>query len=190
MRLLRKSWLLIIAGIVLFVFSDLFNFVYHQTSRFALIFGYGFSIVGFIGLMVSNYQLKIKVLWIIFVIMEISVLIYITPELLKYSHVVYIEVNSEELNNLNEILSDKKGEISIEPKSNEIVAQSLNQQELNNIIELMYNINCYAIWKSNRENTIYYILVEYKRPLIGIAYSCDGKTPDFMNRHLKDNWFY
>jgi hypothetical protein len=178
----------LIIGILAVIFSFLFFGRQHETYHFLLLGGLLVSAISFLSIVLSKDTKKAKFTWSSVVIFAIVVQFLTEPILIDTSYGIYIEQNTEELSQINHILLQKPGSISVFRDS--IIDQEnlLTIEEKAKLANAIQKTNLYWIYKS--DNEVYFGLWGFLDVRLGVTYWADNEAPNETYRHLSGNWYY
>lgn len=131
--------------------------------------------------------IKTKLLWMAIVILWAFINHLTEPYIIDHSYRIYINENKRVLNEIDTLLMQKKGDISVLNDSVIFQGQQLSRDEIIKLKESRKKLDVYQIYKS--ENGIYYGLWGFLDVRLGITYLPAGVEPDKHYRHLAESWF-
>jgi hypothetical protein len=173
---------------IAFVFLSFLFFGRQQGIYQILLFG-GLvtALIFYLTILFRKGQLKTKIFWTLVVILCIVVQQLTEPLFIDTSYRIYISQNKNVLTEINNILIDKRADITI---LNDSITKSdqLTTFESNKLREGRKKLGVYIISKSN--SGIYYGLWGFLDVRLGITYWTEKNEPDNKYRHLTGNWFH
>ncbi len=179
-------------GLILGLLSTVFSFLFfgraQGTYQLLLTSGLLTSTIFFLAILFSKETAKSKILWTLVVLSAIAILALSEQFLINTSYLIFINSNSNELNEVNSILSNKTGEIHIMNDDITDKDSLLTVVEKDNLIELRRKLDVYMITKT--ENEIYYGLWGFLDVRLGLIYWTKDENPDIKYQQLKDRWYH
>jgi len=174
-------------GVVLTFVSFLYFGRQQGTYQILNIGGLVAVLIFYLAILFGKGLLKTKIFWTLVVVLCAVVQELTEPFLIDTSYRVYIRQNKIVLTEINKILINKQGDITI---LNDSISKSdhLTTLESNNLREGRKKLGVYIISKS--DYGIYYGLWGFLDVRLGITYFTDKKEPDNNYRHLTGNWFH
>ena len=145
------------------------------------------ALIFFLTILFGKGHPKTKILWTIVVVLCAVVQQLTEPFLIDTSYRFYISQNKTILTEINNILINKSGDITI---LNDSISKGdqLTTLESDKLREGRNKLGVYIISKS--DNGIYYGLWGFLDVRLGITYLTNKIKPDNNYRHLTDNWFH
>jgi hypothetical protein len=131
---------------------------------------------------------KSKLFWTFIIILSVTVQWATEPVLIKGSFLIYLRSNRTELTEVNNILLNRPGEISISDYSINDTKGTLTISEKDNLQKLQKKLGVYVISKS--DNGIYYGLWGMLDERIKIIYWTGNEIPDSTYHILKEQWYH
>lgn len=187
-RQLRQ--LILSVGLLLVFISFLFFARQAGTYMLLLTSGLLISLVSYLTLLFSKSSPRSKLTWTFIILLSAGVEYVIEPTLIKYSYLIYVSSNSDDLKAINDILARHDGEIDI--RNDTIISKTsqLTSDEIQQLKNLRQKVDAYVIWKSNSD--IYYGLYGFLDVRLGVAYVINEGKPTMKSAqtHLTDKWYY
>ncbi len=177
----------LLIGVVLTFVSFLFFGRQQGTYQILIISGLLTASIFYLTILFGKGQLKAKLFWTVIIVLCTVVQKLTEPFLIDTSYRFYISQNKNILKEINDILIDKRGDITILNDSISKGAQ-LTILENDKLREGRKRLGVYIISKS--DNQIYYGLWGFLDVRLGITYLTDNIKPDNNYRHLTGNWFH
>lgn len=177
----------LLIGIVLIFISFLFFGRQQGTYQILLIIGLATSFIFYLTTLFGKNYLTTKIFWTVVVIFCAIIQQLTEPFLIDTSYRIYISQNKNVLTDINKILINKQGDITI---LNDSISKGdqLTTLESDKLREGRKKLGVYLISKS--DNRIYYGLWGFLDVRLGITYLTDKIKPDNKYRHLTGNWFH
>jgi len=177
----------LLLGVVLTFGSFLFFGRQQGTYQILLICGLITALIFYLTILFDKGHLKTKIFSTFFIVLFAVVQQFTEPFLIDTSYQIYIRQNKNILTEINNILINKQGDITI---LNDSISKGdqLTTLESNKLWEGRKKLGVYIISKS--DNEIYYGLWGFPDVRWGITYLTDKIEPDNNYRHLTGNWFH
>jgi hypothetical protein len=177
----------LLIGVVLAFVSFLLFGRQQGTYQALLICGLVTVLIFYLTILLGKGHLKTKIFWTVVVILCAVVQQLTEPFLIDTSYRVYISQNKNILTEINNILINKQGDITI---LNDSISKGnqLTALESGKLREGRKKLGVYIISKSDRG--VYYGLWGFLDVRLGITYWTGVVKPDYNYRHLTGNWFY
>jgi hypothetical protein len=177
----------LLIGVVLTFVSFLFFGRQQGTYQILLICGLITAFIFYLIILFGKGHLKTKIFWTVVVSLCTIVQQLTEPFLIDTSYLVYIRQNKNVLTEINNILINKQGDITI---LNDSISKGdlLTTLESDKLREGRKKLGVYIISKS--DNGIYYGLWGFLGVRLGITYLTDKIKTDNNYRHLTGNWFH
>jgi hypothetical protein len=177
----------LLIGVVLTFVSFLFFGRQQGTYQVLLICGLLTALIFYLTILFGKGHLKTKIFWTIVVVLCAVVQQLTEPFLIDTSYRVYINQNKNILTEINEILINKQGDITI---LNDSISKGdqLTALESDKLREGRKKLGVYIISKSDKG--IYYGLWGFLDVRLGITYWTGSVEPDNKYQHLTGNWFH
>ena len=177
----------LLIGVVLTFVSFLFFGRQQSTYQVLLISGLVTTLIFYLTILFGKGQLKTKIFWTVVVVLCAVVQQLAEPLLIDTSYRVYISQNKSVLTEINNILINKQGDITI---SNDSISKhgQLTALESDKLREGRKKLGVYIISKSDKG--IYYGLWGFLDVRLGITYWTAIVKPDNKYKHLTGNWFH
>lgn len=161
-----------------------------STDVTLLLLGLAVSGIAFLTILMGNQSVKFKLFWTLFVFVSAGIF-FITEEMLrKTSYRIFIALNQDSIDEINNILTPKQGEIYIYKDT--ILSQPgcLTEKEKAKLKELRKKVDVYMIWKMNSD--IYYGIKGFLNYRVGVCHVINGNKPkiQLVHAHLSENWYY
>ena len=178
-------------GLTLGLISVLVSFLFfgrqQGTYQILLIGGLIISLVFYLTILFSKGTYKTKLIWTLVIILSVFIQWSTESILIKKSYLIYLKSNNKELTEVNEILLNKQGEISIYYDTIDDKFGILTTREIDNLRRLKEKLNVYIITKA--EDGIYYGLWGFLDVRIGIIYWTKNEKPNNSYYPLTENWY-
>ena len=177
----------LLIGVVLTFVSFLFFGRQQGTYQVLLICGLLTALIFYLTILFGKGHLKTKIFWTIVVVLCAVVQQLTEPFLIDTSYRVYISENKNILTEINNILINKQGDITI---LNDSISKGdqLTALESDKLREGQKKLGTYIISKSDKG--IYYGLWGFLDVRLGITYWTAIVKPDNKYQHLTGNWFH
>jgi hypothetical protein len=174
-------------GVVLTFVSFLFFGRQQDTYQILLICGLATAFSFYLTILFGKGHLKTKIFWTVVVVLCAVVQQLTEPFFIDTSYRLYISQNKNVLTEINNILINKQGDITILNDSISKSAQ-LTTLESDKLRKGRKKLGVYIISKS--DNGIYYGLWGFLDVRLGITYLPDKIKSDNNYRHLTGNWVH
>ena len=177
----------LLIGVALTFVSFLFFGRQQDTYQILLICGLVTALVFYLTILFGKGQLNTKIFWTGVVVLCAVVQQFTAPFLIDTSYRFYISQNKNVLTEINNILINKQGDITI---LNDSISKDdqLTVLESDKFREGRKKLGVSIISKS--DNGIYYGLWGFLDVRLGITYLTDKIKADNNYRHLTGNWFH
>jgi len=177
----------LLIGVALTFVSFLFFGRQQDTYQILLICGLVTALVFYLTILFGKGQLNTKIFWTGVVVLCAVVQQFTAPFLIDTSYRFYISQNKNVLTEINNILINKQGDITI---LNDSISKDdqLTVLESDKLREGRKKLGVSIISKS--DNGIYYGLWGFLDVRLGITYLTDKIKADNNYRHLTGNWFH
>ena len=177
----------LLIGVVLTFVSFLFFGRQQSTYQVLLICGLVTTLIFYLTILFGKGHLKTKIFWTVVVVLCAAVQQLTEPFLIDTSYRVYISQNKNILTEINNILINKQGDITI---LNDSISKGdqLTALESDKLREGQKKLGTYIISKSDKG--IYYGLWGFLDVRLGITYWTAIVKPDNKYQHLTGNWFH
>ena len=145
------------------------------------------ALIFYLTILFGKSHFKIKIFWTLVVVLCAAVQQLTEPFLIDTSYRLYISQNKNVLTEINNILINKQGDITI---LNDSISKGdlLTTLESDKIRDGRKKLDVYIISKSG--SGIYYGLWGFLDVRLGITYLTDKVKQDNNYRHLTGNWFH
>jgi len=177
----------LLIGVVLTFVSFLFFGRQQGTYQVLLICGLLTALIFYLDILFGKCHVKTKIFWTVVVVLCVVVQQLTEPFLIDTSYQIYIRQNKNILTEINNILINKQGDITI---LNDSISKGdrLTALESDKLREGQKKLGVYIISKS--DNGIYYGLRGFLDVRLGITYWTGIVKPDNKYQHLIGNWFH
>ncbi|MCA0383040.1 MAG: hypothetical protein LCH58_12810 [Bacteroidetes bacterium] len=177
----------LLVGVALTFLSFLFFGRQQGTYQGLLIGGLITALTFYLVILFSKTNFKTKIFWTVILILFAVIQQLTEPLLIDTSYRIYIKTNKETLVEINKILTEVQGDITI---LNDTVSktESINSFDIDKLRVGQKKLGVYLISKSG--NRIYYGLWGFLDVRLGITYFIDKTKPDNEYRHLTNNWYH
>lgn len=179
-------------GLTLGLFSTIISFLFfgrqQGTYTLLLLSGLLVSLIFYLTILFGKETVKSRIIWTVIFVLAVTIQWLSEPILIKSSYLIYLNSNDEELTTVNNLLKDKRGDITI--LNNDITDKEnlLTQTEKDDLIKLLQELDVYMITKS--EEGIYYGLWGFLDVRLGITYWTKSEAPNENFKHLKNKWYH
>jgi hypothetical protein len=177
----------LLIGIILTFISFLFFGRLQGTYQILLICGLLTALIFYLTILFGRSHFKTKIFWTVFIVICYIIKQFTEPFLIDTSYRFYISQNKKILTEINTILTNKKGDITILGDSIYKGSQ-LTTLENAKLLEGRRKLGVYFISKSN--SGIYYELWGFLDIRLGITFLSDKTKPDNNYRHITGNWYH
>jgi hypothetical protein len=178
----------LLVGIASIFLSFLFAGRQQGTYQILLLGGLAAAFVFYLTILFGRDKLKSKLFWSALVV-ACGVLQWLTePILVDTSYRYYISQNQSTLNELNDILQRKQGEVFMSNDTVTAKSDTLTFAEKEKLKRGRKDLGVYMISKS--DEGIYYGLWGFLDVRLGITYFPTPKPNSDRYRHLTGNWFH
>ncbi|MFT3845932.1 MAG: hypothetical protein QM725_12830 [Lacibacter sp.] len=177
----------LIIGVVLTFVSFLFFGRKQDTYQVLFICGFVTALIFYFAILFGKGSLATKLFWTVAVVVCAAVQQLTEPFLIGASYRIYFNQNKNTLTEINNILIEKQGNITI---LNDSISKGdqLTTLESNKLREGRKKSGVYLIAKS--DNGVYYELWGFLDVRLGLTYFTGKTKPDSSYRHLTGNWYY
>lgn len=177
----------LLSGVVLTFVSFLFFGRQQGAYQILNIGGLVTALIFYLTILFGKGHFKTKIVWTLVVVLCAVVQQLTEPFFIDTSYRLYINQNKNVLTEINNILINKQGEITI---LNDSISNGnqLTTLESDKIREGRKKLDVYIISKS--DNGIYYGLWGFLDIRLGITYLTGKVKQDCNYRHLTGNWFH
>lgn len=185
---LTQKYAGLITGIIVVFTSFLFFGRNNTTYSRLLLLGLLLSLLFFAMILIGKHSLKSKLTAVAIVIICMIAEQIVEPFLIDTSYSIFIRRNNTALTEINSILADKPGNISIfdeDIKDDSCLLTPLDKQR---ILESKKKLKTYMILKSSDQ--IYYELWGFLDIRLGITYWIGKSQPNAEYRHLTGAWYH
>ncbi len=177
----------LLGGIASIFLSFLFAGRQQETYQILLLAGLATAFVSYLTILFGREKLKSKLFWSALVV-ACAVLQWLTePILVDTSYRYYISRNQSTLNELNDILQRKQGEVFMLNDSVTAKSDTLTFDEKEKLKKGRKDLGVYMISKSDKG--IYYGLWGFLDVRFGITYLQTLEHTGDKYRHLTGSWF-
>ena len=183
----NKKHIVLILGLLSSIFSFLFFARQHDTYHLLNLGGILISIISFLIILFSRGKIISKLAWTSIIVLAIFIEIFSSSYLIESSYFIFLKKNYKELNEVNKLLENKIGEISVMKdyiKDNGVLTES----EKIALIKLREKLGVYMIVKSDVE--IYYGLWGFLDNRLGVTYCMTNKNINNSYKHIKENCYH
>lgn len=177
----------VLVGIALVFVSFLFFGRKQGTYQALLISGLVTTLVFFASILFAKVHIKTKLFWIAIVILLAVVHQLIEPFLIDHSYRIFISENQSELNEINNLLMQKEGDITVSRDTVVSKGGQLSANETMKLKERQEKLGVYTILKFDKG--LYYGLWGFLDVRLGISYLPGKSDPQKKYRHLIESWF-
>jgi len=177
----------LLIGVVLTFVSFLFFGRQQGTYQVLLICGLLTALIFYLDILFGKCHVKTKIFWTVVVVLCVVVQQLTEPFLIDTSYRVYISQNKNILTEINNILINKQGDITI---LNDSISKGdqLTALESDKLREGQKKLGTYIISKSDKR--IYYGLSGFLDVRLGITYWTGIVKPDNKYQRFTGNWFH
>jgi hypothetical protein len=182
-----KKHIVLILALLSTIFSFLFFARQHDTYMLLNFGGILISIIFYLIILFSKDNIKSKLAWTSILVLAIFIEISSSSYLIESSYFIFLKKNYKELNEVNKLLENKVGEISV-MKDYINDNGALTEPEKIALIKLREKLGVYMIVKSDVE--IYYGLWGFLDNRLGVTYCMTNKNINNSYRHIKENWYH
>ena len=177
----------LLIGVILTSVSFLFFGRQQGTYQILNIGGLVTALIFYLTILFGKSHFKIKIFWTLVVVLCAAVQQLTEPFLIDTSYRLYISQNKNVLTEINNILINKQGDITI---LNDSISKGdlLTTLESDKIRDGRKKLDVYIISKS--DSGIYYGLWGFLDVRLGVTYLTDKVKQDNNYRHLTGNWFH
>jgi len=176
----------LIVGIALIFVSFLFFGRQQGIYQILSVSGFVIALAFFLSIILGKGPKKTKLIWTVVVIL-LAVIQHLTePYLIDTSYRMYISGHKAVLDEINAMLMQKRGEVSVLGDSVSCREGTLNANEIAVLKEGREKLGVYII--SSLDKGVYYGLWGFLDVRLGITYWLDGDQGK-QYRHLTGNWF-
>jgi hypothetical protein len=179
-------------GLTLGLFSTIISFLFfgrqQGTYQILLLSGLLASFIFYLTILFGKETAKSRIIWTVIVVLAATIQWLSEPILIKSSNLIYLNSNDEELTTVNNLLKDKRGDITILNNDITDIENLLTQTEKDDLIKLRQELDVYMITKS--EDGIYYGLWGFLDVRLGITYWTKSEAPNENFKHLKSKWYH
>lgn len=177
----------LLIGLTFVFISNLFFGRKQETFQVLLGCGFVMGAIFYLAIFFGKDQLRTKVCWTILVLLFALVQQMTEPFLVDTSYRIYISQNKNTLADVNSILINKQGDITVLNDSiyNYVQLSSLESEKIR---EAQKKLGVYIISKTDAG--VYYGLWAFIDIRLGIIYLKNNVKAQDNYRHLVGNWFH
>ena len=184
---LPSKYITLLLGLVLVSTSFLFFGRQQDTYLILNIGGLATALIAYLTILFGKGHIKIKSFWTAIVILSVIVQQFAEPIIIDSSYLIYIRQNKSTLIEINNILLQKSGDITVSADTVITKNDSLTTDETSRLRTDREKLGVYHIAKYDKG--VYYGLWGFLDVRLGIAFLPGKRKSDNQYRHLTGNWF-
>ena len=174
-------------GILIYFISFLFFGRKQETYQILLLIGLVTSAIFYLIILCSKGSLITKLLWTVYVLISISLQQFAEPILIDSSYRIYLKQTNNTLADINSILMQKTGAVTVFADTIFIENDILSTEEKLQLRKGREKLGVYQIAKS--DNKVYYGLWGFLDVRLGITFLSNPTISNNQYRHITGNWY-
>jgi len=177
----------LLLGMILVILSFLFFGRRQEIYMFLMLGGLVMATAFYLVILISKGHWKEKIAWSVIVIAGFVFQQLSEPAFNDSSYRIYINQHKKELAEINDILDNTSGDVTILNNSIIHPHDQFPKAVMDKLLERRRKLGVYIIAKTDHE--IYYGLGGFLDERQGITYWTEKYYPDMRYRHLIESWF-